>query len=128
MPAPAERIFTHLVTGRPGIERAAFITKLLDSIPSGEKITLILEGIPPVVTGVGPQELSARPDISIHVLAPGCMCCIGNLAMRVTLARVLRLEQPRHLILAMIDESHRNSLVKLMKAPPYDTLLDFEGG
>lgn len=128
MTAPSERVCTQLITGRPGPERAAVIGKRLASIPSGNKITLILEGVPATVTSNDPQELGPRPDMSIHVLAPGCMCCIGNLALRVTLARVLRLERPRYLILAMIDESHRNSLVKLLKAHPYDAWLDLDGG
>jgi hypothetical protein len=57
------------------------------------------------------------------VIAPGCPCCQGNLTMRVTLARVLRLEHPDHLVLALIDGEHRESVRRWLEAPPFGTLI-----
>jgi hypothetical protein len=39
-------------------------------------------------------------------LAAGCVCCIGQLPLKVALIRVLRIERPRSLLLLVAGPEH----------------------
>jgi len=104
------RIETYIVAGSPGPRRAMLLADLLSKIPPDESVSCIIEGAP----SDGTAEIGVGPTGYVHVLAPGCPCCNGNLTLRVTLARVLRLEAPRNLIIAIIDERHQESLASTL--------------
>lgn len=69
------------------------------------------------------EELPPVTGRQVHVLAPGCLCCIGNLTLRVTLARVLRHEKPQHLIIAIADVRHQKRIAAMLRAAPWDLWL-----
>lgn len=112
------RVATRIVAGRPGPSRAALLATLLSEAPSQPAACILEGGMPD-----GSEEVCAGPTTFVHVLAPGCPCCSGNLALRVTLTRVLRHERPRYLILALIDPKHQESLAKALSQTPWDTYL-----
>lgn len=68
-------------------------------------------------------EVPQAPGRHVHVLAPACLCCIGNLTLRVTLARVLRHEKPQHLIIAIADARHEERMAAMLRAAPWDLWL-----
>ncbi|GAA4021285.1 GTPase [Actimicrobium antarcticum] len=106
-----------LVSGASARQREAAIAKALTALPASMQVALLLEGLPspeaPLING-------AR--LSIARIAPGCPCCIGNLAMRVTLNRILR-HPPGHLFLALASSAHREQVRQFLAATPYDTHL-----
>lgn len=69
-------------------------------------------------------DLAERSPPSLHVLriAPGCLCCSGNLVLRVTLNRLLR-HPPAHLFISLADATHIEQLRTWLTASPYDALL-----
>jgi len=95
------------------------LADLLSKIPPDESVSCIIEGAP----SDGTAEIGVGPTGYVHVLAPGCPCCNGNLTLRVTLARVLRLEAPRNLIIAIIDERHQESLASTLALPQWSEYL-----
>lgn len=113
------RVGTRIVAGRPGPSRTALLAMLLSEAPS-QPVSCILEGTLPN----GADEVCAGPTTFVHVLAPGCPCCSGNLALRVTLARVLRHDRPRYLIIAVIDPKHQGSLASMLSIAPWDAYLE----
>lgn len=119
-PLPLAR--TWLIAGLPGSERAAVIAACLARLPADESVSLLLEGHP----SGSHAEVPAASGRTIHVLAPGCLCCIGNLTLRVTLARVLRLEAPRHIVIAIADARHEARIRAMLQATPWDAWLQFE--
>lgn len=98
--------------------RSTHIDALLAGLPSGEAVSLIIEG-----SAADGSEFALHAGHQAHVIAPGCPCCLGNLTMRVTLARVLQQEAPRHLVLALIDASHRERVRAWLQSPPYASRL-----
>lgn len=106
-----------LVTGPSAAAREATIAAAIDP----ERTTaLILEGLPD-----GSSRLDAfLPSSSFHVarIAPGCLCCTGNLTMRVTLNRMLR-HKPAQLYIGLATSEHIEHIRLFLSQAPYDKLL-----
>lgn len=90
----------------------------------GGTVALILEGLPS-----GQSEHAAMLDPHHNPLlaqaariAPGCLCCIGNLTLKVTLNRILR-HPPQRLYISLASATHIGQLRAFLSSPPYDSLL-----
>lgn len=106
---------TTLVTGAsPALREAA----IRSAMAPDSRAAIILEGIPDVNSGLN----NDTPHLQIARIAPGCLCCTGNLTMRVTLNRLLR-GKPEQLYIGMATASHIEQLRAFLSAPPYDNLL-----
>jgi len=110
-----------LVTGA----RAAQRERAIDAaMAPGSETVIILEGLAegdsPLAAYADLPEGSWRP--TIHRIAPGCLCCAGNLVLRVTLNRILR-RPPAQLFISLADPTHLGQLRASLSAAPYDTLL-----
>lgn len=94
------------------------------SAPLAGTVALILEGLPS-----GQTEHAAILDPHHNLLlaqtariAPGCLCCIGNLTLKVTLNRILR-HPPQRLYISLASATHIAELRAFLSSPPYDRLL-----
>jgi len=108
-----------LVTGASAAVREAAIATALDdpATPRSDGAAVILEGLP---GGSSPLEHSDK--LLISRIAPGCLCCAGNLVMRVTLNRLLR-QRPARLFIGVAATTHLDQLRSWLSSPPYDQLL-----
>jgi G3E family GTPase len=109
-------ISTTLVTGTSAVAREAAIAAAL--APQVDT-AIILEGIPDANSTL---DAAAFPQLRIARIAPGCLCCTGNLTMRVTLNRLLR-GKPEQLYIALATSAHIDQIRAFLSAPPYDNLL-----
>ncbi|RJF97467.1 GTPase [Noviherbaspirillum saxi] len=108
---------TTLVVGGTAASREAAIAPLLD--PHLET-ALLLEGLP---DGLSSLDATMQfPQLQISRIAPGCLCCTGNLTMRVTLNRLLR-KKPLRLYIGIATSTHLETLRLFLAQPPYDSLL-----
>jgi hypothetical protein len=124
--APRGLVTTTLVTGPSARarEQAIFDRLVLLNLhqtgaeSSANRAGVILEGI---ASGNSPLD-----NLPAHVLcariAPGCLCCAGNLVLRVTLNRMLR-QRPEHLYIGVAGSEHLDQLRSWLQAEPYDQLL-----
>ncbi len=103
---------TFVVTGPSARVREAAIAARF-----GAGDAAILEGLP---DGKPDAPLDGRQRL--HRIAPGCLCCTGNLVLRVTLNRLLR-QPPAQLFIALADPTHLTTLHAMLAGPPYDGLL-----
>lgn len=150
-------IYTTLVTGAKPVRReaaiaAAIISRLsvdapdIGRRPSGmtpnhetgaaQPIAVLLQGFP---SGKESAPLAAiarshpLQPLRIVRIAAGCLCCTGNLTMRVMLNRLLR-EQPSavHLFIDTDSSDHLPALRAMLQAAPYADWLtltaDLEAG
>ncbi|QJE03182.1 GTP-binding protein [Massilia forsythiae] len=79
---------------------------------------VILEGI---ASGSSPLDILA-PQLHLARIAPGCLCCSGNLVLRVTLNRLLR-QRPGRLFIGVARSEHLDQLRSWLQSEPYDQLL-----
>jgi G3E family GTPase len=82
---------------------------------------VILEGLADPNAALA-GEAHAAVAAQVSRIAPGCLCCAGNLVLRVTLNRLLR-RPPAHLFVSLADATHVGQLRAMLSAPPYDSLL-----
>jgi G3E family GTPase len=79
---------------------------------------VILEGLAP-----GNSPLDTLPaQVLCARIAPGCLCCAGNLVLRVTLNRLLR-QRPERLFIGVARSEHLDQLRSWLQSEPYDQLL-----
>jgi hypothetical protein len=115
------RVATTLVTGPGAAARERAIAARLRSPDAAESSGLqavILEGI---ASGNSPLD-SLPPNAQLARIAPGCLCCTGNLVLRVTLNRMLR-QRPERLFIGVADSEHLDQLRSWLQSEPYDQLL-----
>ncbi|RJG15427.1 GTPase [Massilia cavernae] len=105
-----------LVTGPAADAREAGIAAALEGAPG--RSAAILEGLP------DPRSILTPSDsLAVARIAPGCICCSGNLVLRVTLNRVLR-GRPARLYIGLANTEHLDQLRSWLQQPPYDQLLE----
>jgi G3E family GTPase len=112
----ATRVATTLVTGATAHDREQAIATFLHQ--NGALSAVILEGLPD-----GRPLLHPSPSLLIERIAPGCLCCTGNLVLRVTLNRVLR-RRPSRLLIGVANAGHLDQLRSWLGNAPYDQLLE----
>jgi hypothetical protein len=107
-----------LVTGARANEREAAISAALHQ---NVVTAMILEGLPD--GGSGAIASGTSSNMLVSRIAPGCMCCTGNLVMRVTLNRLLR-QHPARLFISLATTDHLAQIRHFLTEAPYDTLLN----
>jgi len=111
-----------LVTGPGAAAReaaiAAHLSDLHEDRPAPIMQAIILEGL---ASGISPLD-DLPPGQTLARIAPGCLCCTGNLVLRVTLNRLLR-QRPRRIFIGVADSGHLDQLRSWLQSGPYDQLL-----
>jgi len=115
---PRPGLPTTLVTGPRAIDRERAIASLLRP---GVDTAVIIEGLADPSTPLADDSVDG-PRPTLLRIAPGCLCCAGNLVLRVTLNRLLR-RPPAQLFISLADATHVGQLRALLSAQPYDSLL-----
>ena len=107
-----------LVTGPAAAAREAAIAAHLSDLHEDGAQAIILEGL---ASGNSPLD-DLLPGQTLARIAPGCLCCTGNLVLRVTLNRLLR-QRPRRIFIGVADSEHLDQLRSWLESEPYDQLL-----
>lgn len=100
--------------------REAWIDTAIASFHVESKVGVLLEGLP-----AGTLLLQSNSHLFVERIAPGCFCCIGQLAMKVTLNRLLR-RQLDYLFIAINDINHVADLALYLQTEPYSQRLKCE--
>jgi G3E family GTPase len=108
-------VATTLVTGPTARAREAAIAA---NLHQDGATAVILEGLADAGSPLFPSAL-----LLISRIAPGCLCCTGNLVLRVTLNRLLR-DPPRRLFIGVARGEHLDQLRSWLESSPYDQLLE----
>jgi len=116
-PDDARTVLT-LVTGAGAATREAAIAARLSDLHEDGMQAIILEGL---ASGLSPLD-DLPPEQTVARIAPGCLCCTGNLVLRVTLNRLLR-RRPRRIFIGVADSEHLDQLRSWLQSEPYDQLL-----
>ena len=102
--------------GRAGEREAAIAAALIPGLATAIIVEGLSDGLanePPAATVHGVQLVR---------IAPGCLCCAGNLILRVTLNRILR-RPPAQLFISLADGAHVGALRASLSQAPYQQLL-----
>lgn len=108
---------TTLVTGASACARE---TAIASAVNPAMKTIILLEGFPQRSALL--DEFEQHQNIKISYIASGCLCCTGNLIMRVTLNRILR-QPPEQLFIGLAAADHLDQLKQFLTQPSYINLL-----
>jgi hypothetical protein len=117
--AGAPRTATTLVVGGRASDREAAIAAALTPQLDG---AAILEGLSDGNSILADLADSGAAAPQIIRIAPGCLCCTGNIILRVTLNRLLR-HPPAQLFISLANAEHVDQLRAWLSAAPYAQLL-----
>ena len=107
-----------LVTGAsPQAREQAIFAALASRSQEGGKVAVILEGLADASSPLTPHS-----HLSVSRIAGGCLCCAGNLVLRVTLNRLLR-HHPDRVLIGVGSSDHLDQLRSWLESSPYDQLL-----
>lgn len=65
-----------------------------------------IAGARAVVAESGFLPLLAPADVPLARLAPGCVCCVGQVPLRVALGRLVRAHRPDDMLLLLASADH----------------------
>jgi hypothetical protein len=114
---------TTLVIGASASVREAAIAAAL-AAQRPQHTALILEGLPDGTSVLAETEAQdgSEDALTITRIAPGCICCSGNLPMRVSLNRILR-TRPERLFISLANSAHLPQIRAFLLQEPYDKWL-----
>ena len=67
-----------------------------------------------VIAESGFAPLIAPANLPLARLAPGCVCCVGQVPLRVTLTRTVRAHRPDRLLLLLASAQHLPRVLALL--------------
>lgn len=67
--------------------------------------------------------LQAPQGVASIALGAACPCCVGGVALRVSLTRVLRERRPRSILLLLADARHLEPLARRLAAQSFGVAL-----
>lgn len=59
-------------------------------------------------------DLSCPAGVALARLAPGCVCCVGEVPLRTTLTRIVRSHRPTELLLLIATDEHLERVRRLL--------------
>ncbi len=117
---------TTLVLAASASAREAAIAEAINTIPQpGHPPEVgrlahaaLLEGMPDGQGLLETIQQDAPNTLALIRIAPGCLCCIGNVVLRVSINRLLR-QRPLHLWISLAATAHLDQLRTLLQSPPF---------
>jgi hypothetical protein len=103
-----------------GLSQRPHFAELLAARPAGQTWSVIVEGLwrP---AGLDDADMPAKGIDVRHLGA--CACCMGNAALRVALARIIRHVRPQRLFMLCATDDHLASVVQTLQDEQYSTHL-----
>lgn len=104
-----ERTPAHVVIGRTGARRRAAIERLLDERAHEGRWAVLQQA------SLTADCSAARSGVIYDTAAAGCMCCVGQVGFRVSLARLLRTARPTAVVIEVIADQHQERVLALLE-------------
>jgi G3E family GTPase len=98
------------------LDREDAVDRWVASHPDGRR-AILAEGF---------GSFTAPDGIVVAGLGGGCVCCIGQVPLRVTLTRLMRAERPEHLLLLLSDDQHLPRIQSLLTDGSLGVRLELE--
>ncbi len=98
--------------------QASALRAQCEARPPGERWALIVDGLF--------APLGDAVDVETHGLA-GCACCVGNLALRVTLGRLIRRGGIARIVVVTAAQDHVEGVYKVIREAQFAPHLRMAG-
>jgi CobW/HypB/UreG, nucleotide-binding domain len=102
------RVPIEILTGRNATTRAARLAVLIEARRPGQHLAVLTCSTPIPADAAVPEH----PGVTIRRSAAGCPCCVGQVAFRVSLIRLLREVRPDRLLIELPADEHFERTLK----------------
>lgn len=103
-------VATVVVTGARGAGKTTWLAGELARRPPGERRAVLL-------AEVGEGALPPMANVTTVAAEPGCICCVGQVSLRVALTRLLRDARPQRLYLELGEPAHLAASLRTLRSP-----------
>lgn len=76
----------------------------------------------------GLHDLDVPEATVVERLPAGCVCCVGNVVLRVALTRLLRRHRPANVLLLIAANTHRERVERMLTSAPLGDALNLVPG
>lgn len=106
-----------VLTGLRGAGKTTLLARLLRERPADEHLAVLL-------TELGDAGLPPMPNATVVAADPGCVCCVGQVSLRVALTRLLREARPQRLYIELAEPAHLARALATLRSPWLAPVLD----
>lgn len=121
MTTKLKNIPTNIITGFLGVGKTTAILHLLQHKPKHENWAVLVNEFGKI--GIDGQVMQSHGAM-IKEIPGGCMCCAAGVNMKVGLNALVKLAQPDRLLIEPTGIGHPQQILKILREPPYNELLD----
>ncbi|HSD42942.1 MAG TPA: GTP-binding protein [Burkholderiales bacterium] len=107
---PLANVPTLVVSGSLGAGKTTLISRLLDARPGRETWAVL-------ANERGVVRITPRNGVAVAEVDGGCVCCTGQIALRVGLTRLLREARPARLFVELDAASHLPAVLENFRNP-----------
>jgi G3E family GTPase len=101
---------TVVLSGARGAGKTTLLARLLAARPPEERRAVLL-------TELGEAVLPTLPGVIVAEAEPGCVCCVGQVGLRVALTRLLREARPERLYVELTEPAHLGAALRTLANP-----------
>ncbi|MBL25782.1 MAG: cobalamin biosynthesis protein P47K [Rhodospirillaceae bacterium] len=102
----------NLITGFLGVGKTTAIRSLLDRKPTDQNWAVLVNEFGDI--GIDGAELGGDSD-RVRMVPGGCICCVGNVAMGVALADLIRKQRPDRILIEPTGLGHPTGILDLLR-------------
>ncbi len=123
MQKPIKNVTTNVITGFLGVGKTTAILNLIKNKPKNEHWAILVNEAGTI--GID-GSVFENTGITTKQIPGGCMCCAGDLPMRVAICKLLRQSRPQRLIIEPSGIGHPHEIIKTLTQPEYQGVLDLK--
>jgi len=116
-----KNIPTNIITGFLGAGKTTTILHLLKHKPEDETWAVLVNEFGKI--GIDGQIIQSHGAM-VKEIPGGCMCCAAGVNMKVGLNALVKQTQPDRLLIEPTGIGHPQQILKILREPPYNELLD----
>ena len=112
------RVPTVVVSDTDRVQRHLALMTLLDGRPPGAKWTVFAADVATL------DQMQGYTQIDVRLAPAACPCCVGQVAFRVALTRLLRESAPEYLIIELPGGPHAPRIEAMLRDHFFSAVLD----
>jgi G3E family GTPase len=106
-----------VLTGLRGAGKTTLLGAMLRARPPAERIAVLL-------TERGEAAPPGLANATVVAAEPGCVCCVGQMSLRVALTRLLRETRPERVYIELAEPAHLARALATLRSPWLAPVLD----
>ncbi|QIR14017.1 CobW family GTP-binding protein [Shewanella aestuarii] len=119
-------IKTNVITGFLGVGKTSLIKQLLANKPNDETWAVLVNEFGEIGVDASLINKTSRNDVFIKEVAGGCLCCAAGVPTQVAINQIIQRAKPDRILIEPTGIGHPQQIIKVLKAPHYQQVIDLK--